>query len=146
MQSHNHSNSPAPLDSKNMPALSMDTSQANLSKVTDGCPLCGVQMISCDCILDASQATLNCLSHKFADITNSEDDSSHQPKCQDIINNDNKSSHQPNVRISLMTGTTTPAISPNVAKLTGCCASEVAQTTGQVRLYSTRAGSEAIPV
>ena len=46
----------------------------------------------------------------------------------------------------LMTRTTTPAISPNVAKLTGCRVSEVAQMTGQVRLYSTRAGGEATPV
>jgi len=34
-QSHNHSNSPAPSDSENMPVLSMDTSRADVLKVSD---------------------------------------------------------------------------------------------------------------
>lgn len=70
-QSHDHSNSPAPSNSENVPVLSMDTSRADLFKIA--------RQYEVD--KNAAQAKLDRLSRKFADITNDEDDnSSHQPK------------------------------------------------------------------
>ncbi|EDR01377.1 uncharacterized protein LACBIDRAFT_333280 [Laccaria bicolor S238N-H82] len=90
-QSHDHSNSPAPSNSKNVLVLSTDTSRANLFKVTLIVALRDVELTSCDHVSEiaqqyevdknAAQAKLDRLSRKFADITNDEDDnSSHQPK------------------------------------------------------------------
>jgi len=75
--------SPAPSESENIP-LNTDTSRADLLKVTRKVVLSDVQLISCDRISEiarqyevdknTAQAKLNCLSCKFADIPNDEDD------------------------------------------------------------------------
>ena len=123
MQLHNHSNSPAPSDSKNMPVLSMDASRADLLKVTDSCPLCGVWLISCDCvsILPKPNWIVSVTSLQISPMARTTTPAISPNVRISSMMRTTIPAISPNIRISLMTRTTTPAISPNVTKLDAVC-------------------------